>query len=301
MNQMGTPRGQELRVRFWRSMPGASSAPWILLGPNFVLIVLFMLGPLLLLGRISLMGYQAGHGVIDTWQLANYSKFLFDPFYRDILLGTLLLGAEVTALCLVLGFPLAYALSRARGLKRSVLYFCILMPLLTSTVVRTFGWMILLANNGFINRTLLALHLIDSPLRLMYNVTGVIVALGEVLLPFMVLALDTALLNINPSLYEAARNLGARGPRIFFRITLPLSLPGIVSGCVLVFTGALSAFVTPTLIAGARMKVMSTIIYQQAMALLDWPFGAAIAFIMLTTILILLVTSLRLSERWRSA
>jgi len=289
------------RLRSWLLTPGTSYVPWILLGPNFILIVLFMLGPLLLLGRISFEGYQAGHGIIETWQAANYSKFLFDPFYRQVLLGTLVLGAEVTALCLLLGFPLAYALSRARGLKRAVLYFCILMPLLTSTVVRTFGWMILLANNGFINRILVSLHLTHRPLRLMYNVTGVIIALGEVLLPFMVLALDAALLNINPSLYEAARNLGARGPRIFFRITLPLSLPGIVSGCVLVFTGALSAFVTPTLIAGARMKVMSTIIYQQAMALLDWPFGAAIAFVMLTTILILLVSSLQVTDRWRSA
>ncbi|HXY25898.1 MAG TPA: ABC transporter permease [Candidatus Acidoferrum sp.] len=275
--------------------------PWFLITPNLLLIGLFMLGPLLLLARISLEGYQSGQGIIETWQLSNYSKFLFDPFYRQVLVGTLILGAEVTALCLVLGYPLAYSLSRARGLKRAVLYFCILMPLLTSTVVRTFGWMILLANNGFINKTLMSLHLIESPVRLMYNVTGVIVALVEVLLPFMVLALDTALLNIDLSLYEAARNLGARGPRIFLRITLPLSLPGVVSGCVLVFTGALSAFVTPTLIAGARLKVMSTVIYQQAMALLDWPFGAAIAFVMLVTIAVLLVASLQLSERLRDA
>jgi putative spermidine/putrescine transport system permease protein len=280
---------------------GEALKPWFLLGPNLVLIGLLMLGPLLLLARISFDAYEAGSGIIDTWQISNYTKFLFDPFYREVLWGTLLLGAEVTALCLVLGFPLAYALSRSRGLKRSLLYFCILMPLLTSTVVRTFGWMILLGNNGFINRTLMALHVIDHPLHLMYNTTGVIIALVEVLLPFMVLALDTALLNINPSLYEAAQNLGARGTRIFLRITLPLSLPGMISGCVLVFTGALSAFVTPTLIAGARVKVMSTIIYQQAMALLDWPFGAAVAFIMLAVILILMLASLTLTERRRTA
>jgi putative spermidine/putrescine transport system permease protein len=288
-------------MRSSSSKPHGSFAPWALLGPNLLLILLCMAGPLLLLARISFMGYEAGHGIIPAWQMANYKKFFFDPFYRDILWGTLLLGAEVTALCLVLGFPLAYALSRARGLKRAVLFFCILMPLLTSTVVRTFGWMILLGNNGFINHTLMRFHLIAAPLRLMYNATGVVIALGEVLLPFMVLSIDTALLNINPSLYEAAQNLGARGSRIFFRITLPLSLPGIVSGCVLVFTGTLSAFVTPTLIAGARFKVMSTIIYQQAMALLDWPFGAAIAFTMLIAILILFVASLRLTEQRRSA
>jgi putative spermidine/putrescine transport system permease protein len=274
---------------------------WLLLAPNLGLLFFAMLGPLALLARISLKGYESGHGIVETWQLSNYSKFLFDPFYREVLWGTLLLGAEVTAVCLVLGFPLAHALSQSRGWKRSALYFCILMPLLTSTVVRTFGWMILLANNGFINRTLTALHFIHAPLRLMYNRTGVVIALAEVLLPFMVLALDTALLNINISIYEAARNLGASSVRIFLRITLPLSLPGIVSGCVLVFTGALSAFVTPTLIAGARVKVMSTLIYQQAMMLLDWPFGAAVAFIMLVTILLLFGASMRLSEQRREA
>ena len=299
MKASETKREQELKQEQAANPRG--TLPWFLITPNLLLIGLFMLGPLLLLARISLEGYQSGQGIIETWQLSNYSKFLFDRFYRQVLVGTLVLGAEVTALCLVLGYPLAYSLSRARGLKRAVLYFCILMPLLTSTVVRTFGWMILLANNGFINKTLMSLRLIESPVRLMYNVTGVIVALVEVLLPFMVLALDTALLNIDLSLYEAARNLGARGPRIFLRITLPLSLPGVVSGCVLVFTGALSAFVTPTLIAGARLKVMSTVIYQQAMALLDWPFGAAIAFVMLVTIAVLLVASLQLSERLRNA
>ncbi len=288
-------------MQSWPAKPPRSLAPWALLAPNLLLLLLCLAGPLLLLGRVSLMGYEAGHGMIPVWQLSNYSKFFFDPFYRAILWGTFLLGAEVTALCLLLGFPLAFALSRARGLKRAILYFCILMPLLTSTVVRTFGWMILLGNNGFINHTLLRFHLIASPLRLMYNVTGVIIALGEVLLPFMVLSIDTSLLNINPSYYEAARNLGARGPRIFFRITLPHALPGIVSGCVLVFTGTLSAFVTPTLIAGARIKVMSTIIYQQAMALLDWPFGSAIAFTLLLAILILFAATLHFSERRRAS
>jgi putative spermidine/putrescine transport system permease protein len=274
--------------------------PWFLLGPNLVLNALFMAGPLILLARISLDGYQPGHGIINMWQLSNYAKFLSDPFYRDILWGTLLLGAEVTVLCLVLGFPLAYALSRSRGFRRSLFYFCILMPLLTSTVVRTFGWTILLANNGALNRTLIALHVIDGPLRLMYNTTGVIIALVEVLLPFMVLALDTALLNIHQSLYEAAQNLGARELRIFLRVTLPLSMSGITSGCILVFTGAVSAFITPTLIAGARIKVMSTVIYQQAMALLDWPFGGAVAFIMLAVIMVLLLASLTLTERRRA-
>lgn len=273
--------------------------PLALLGPDLAWLAVFMFAPAALLFVISLKGYAAGRGIIDVWQLSNYTQFISDPFYRQVLINTLWIGVEVTVVCLVLGFPVAMALSRAQGWKRSVLYFGILMPLLTSAVVRTFGWMILLANNGFINQTLIASGLTDSPIRLMYNQLGVVTALSEVLLPFMVLALDAALLNIDGALYEAAENLGAHRLRIFLRVTLPLAMPGVVSGSLLVFTLAISSFVTPTLIGGARLNLMSTMIYQQAMALLNWPFGAAIAFIMLFTIMGLLLGTLLLLERRR--
>jgi putative spermidine/putrescine transport system permease protein len=273
------------------------SAPWLLLTPSLAWLLLFMLAPLAMLAAISLKTYRPGQGIIDVWQLGNYAKFLTDPFYLTVLWATLATGACVTILALLLGFPLAYALSHSHGWRRSALYIGILMPLLTSAVVRTFGWMILLGNNGFINRTLLQTGLIDRPFRLMYNLSGVVIALTEVLLPFMVLALDAALLNIAPSVIEAARNVGAGRVRVFFRITLPLALPGIVSGSILVFSLSISAFVTPSLIGGAQVKLMPTVIYQQAMALLDWPFGAAIAFIMLATIGLLLILALALVER----
>ncbi len=272
-------------------------AHWLLLMPGIGWLLLFMIAPLGILAVISFKAYQPGHGIVDVWQVANYTKFLTDPFYLSVLWSTLATGASVTLLTLLLGFPLAYALAHSRGWKRSALYFGVLMPLLTSAVVRTFGWMILLGNNGFINRTLLQAGLVGHPIRLMYNLSGVIVALTEVLLPFMVLALDAALLNIDPFIVEAARNVGGRRARVFFRITLPLSLPGIVSGSILVFSLSISAFVTPSLIGAAQVKLMSTVIYQQAMALLDWPFGAAIAFIMLATIALLLIPALALIER----
>jgi putative spermidine/putrescine transport system permease protein len=278
-------------------MPRARGAHWLLLSPNLIWLALFMFAPLALLAAISFKGYQPGRGIIDEWQIGNYTKFLTDPFYLSVLWSTLLVGAGVTLLSIILGFPLAYMLSHSRGWKRSALYICILMPLLTSAVVRTFGWMILLGNNGFINRTLLQAGLITQPLRLMYNLSGVIIALTEVLLPFMVLALDAALLNINPAVIEAAHNVGAGRFRVFLRIILPLSLPGIVSGSVLVFSLSISAFVTPSLIGGARVNLMSTIIYQQALALLNWPFGAAIAFIMLMAIASLLIPALAIIER----
>jgi len=279
----------------------AEPLPYLLLAPNAFWLALFMLGPIVLLGAISLHGYRAGVGILDTWSLENYTKFLEDPFYRDVLWRTLWMGGLTTAACLLLGFPLAFSMARLRGFRRSVLYFVLLLPLLTSAVVRTFGWMILLGNNGFINRTLIALGVIDDPVRMMYSITGIVIALVEVLLPFMVLALDAALLNIDPHLYEAARNLGARKARIFFQVTLPLVVPGIVSGSVLVFTLAVSAFVTPSLIGGPRIKVMATLIYQQSMGLLNWPFGAAIAFVMLVTILLLFVLTFRLTAGRRTA
>jgi len=275
--------------------------PWLLLGPNLLWLGLFLVLPLCLLFLISLKDYQSGRGIIDVWQIANYTRFLSDSFYRQVLLDSLIIGVQVTLVCLVVGFPIAISLSRAQGWRRGLLYFAVLMPLLTSVVARTFGWMILLANNGFINRSLIALGLIDEPIRLMYSQQGVVIALAEVLLPFMVLALDAALLNISPSLYEAARNLGAGRARIFLRITLPLSAPGIVSGSLLVFTLAISAFVTPNLIGGGRVKVMPTIMYQQAMTVLNWPFGAAIAFILLVTILGLMLVGLRLADRRAAA
>lgn len=269
--------------------------------PNFAWLALFMLGPLITLFVISFRAYEAGRGIQDAWTIGHYVAFVADPYHLGILLRTLRLGIEVTLWCLVLGFPMAYGLSRLRGTPRALLYFVVLLPLLTSAVVRTFGWMIVLSNNGFINRTLIDLGVIESPIRFMYSMLGIVVALVQVLLPFMVLALDAALLNIDPRVYEAARNLGASRLRVFLQITLPLSLPGILSGSVLVFTLAISAFVTPSLIGGPRVPVMATLIYQQGMSLLNWPFGGAIAFVMLATVVVLFLIAVRLARQERGA
>lgn len=274
------------------------AAGWLLLTPNLLWLLFFMAGPLSLLFVISLYGFAPGRGLIETVRIDNYTRFILEPAYRDVLLNSLSLGVQVTLLCIVLAYPLAYTLSRTRGWTRSLLYFLVLLPLLTSAVIRTFGWMVLLSNNGFINRTLMDLGLIEAPIRMMYSMTGVVVALAEVLLPFMVLALDAAFLTINPAIYEAAQNLGARSVRIFLRITLPLTLPGVVSGAVLVFTLAISAFVTPSLVGGPRVKVMPGTIYQQSVVLSDWPFGAAIGFVMLFTILALLVCASAVGQRF---
>jgi putative spermidine/putrescine transport system permease protein len=276
-------------------------SPYLLAAPNVIWLLLFMAGALGVLFVMSFRGYEAGgRGILPTWELTHYEAFLTDRFHLDILVRSLLMSTYVTAGCLILGFPLAYTLSRLRGWKRALLYFTVLLPLLTSAVVRTFGWMILLSNNGFINKTLIGWGLIETPIPMMYRMTGIVIALTQVLLPFMVLALDAALLNIDRQLYDAARNLGAGAVRIFFQVTLPLSLPGIMSGSVLVFTLAISAFVTPSLVGGPRIPVMATLIYQQGIALLNWPFGAAISFVMLIVLLLILGVALALTGRSRS-
>jgi putative spermidine/putrescine transport system permease protein len=275
--------------------------PYLLVAPNLIWMLIFLVGAVALLAIMSLRGYEpGGRGVLDTWELTHYVAFITDSYYLEILWRSVWIATVTTICCIVLGYPLAYMLSRSGGMFRAVLYMCLLLPLLTPTVVRTFGWMVLLSNNGFLNTTLMSMGLTDEPVRFMYSTLGIVIALTEVFLPFMVLALDAALLNIDRNLYDAARNLGAGTVRIFLKITLPLTYPGIISGSILVFSLSISAYVTPSLIGGARNPVMATLIYQQGVSLLNWPFGAAISFVLLATVMLLVAGILRLGSRGRA-
>ncbi len=279
-----------------RPLIKGQALPYLLMAPNLAWMFAFLAGALIFLGITSFRGYGP-QGIMETWELTHYREFLEDPFYLRIMWRSVYLSLITVGCCVVIGFPLAVLLSRLKGLPRSLLYICIILPLLTSTVVRTFGWTVLLANNGIVNQALQAMGLTDRPVALMYNDLGVIIALTEVLLPLMVLALDAALLNIDKTLYDAARNLGASGARIFFKVTLPLAMPGVISGSVLVFSLAISAYVTPTLIGGRRNPVMSTLIYQQGVMQLNWPFGAAISYILLFVVLALAVLLFTIAGR----
>lgn len=274
---------------FTRNPAGMNWTPWFLVAPNLLWLAAFMGGGLLVLAAMSLRGYvPGGVGISDTWELTHYVTFLTDEYTLKVLFRTLSIGVQVTALSLVLGFPLALWLSRLRGMSRAMLYLVIFVPLITSAVVRTFGWMILLSNNGALNASLKAIGIIDGPLALLYTELGIVIALAEVLLPFMVLALDAALLNIDVHLYDAARSLGASRLRMLVQVTIPLAAPGIVSGSILVFMMSVSAYVTPSLVGGPQVPVMSTMIYQQSVSLLNWPFGAAMSFILLFALVALL-------------
>ena len=258
-----------------------TSSPSPLLLPLAALFVAFFVAPLIVLVALSVSVDTAG----TSLTAANYLKFFTDRFNYSILWDTLLLGVKATLVCLVFGYPIAWICARASARWQSVLVFLVILPILTSVVVRTFAWIVILGRQGIVNTVLLELGLIDSPLRLLYTEGGVVVALAQVQMPLMVLPLITALSRIEPNLADASAALGAGHWRTLWKITLPLTLPGIIAGCLLTYAAALSAFITQTLVGGGQMLFMPMYLYQQASTLNNWPFAAAISFIFLIAVL----------------
>jgi putative spermidine/putrescine transport system permease protein len=253
---------------------------WLAL-PLGIFFILFFVAPLLILIFVSLHTDTS----MAKIGLTQYAKFLFDPFSLKVLAHTLWIGVQVTALCLLLGFPMAWAYLRAPGWAQTVLILVILLPLLTSVVVRTFAWIVILGRQGIVNSTLLSLGVIDTPLRLLYTETGMVVALAQVQMPLMVLPLITALSRLDPNLMDASSALGAGQWRTFFKVTLPLTLPGIIAGCLLTYAASITAFITQTLVGGGQLLFMPMYLYQQATTLNNWPFAAAISIIFLVAVL----------------
>jgi putative spermidine/putrescine transport system permease protein len=253
----------------------------VLAAPLGLFFVAFFVAPLLILVFVSL------HNDVEMTRIgfAQYVKFLTDPFSLGVLGHTMWLGVEVTVACLLLGYPLAALYVRCRGSIQAALTVIILLPLLTSVVVRTFAWIVILGRQGIVNNALLALGVADTPLGLLYTEGGLVVALAQVQMPLMVLPIITTLRKIDPNLADASAALGASAWRTFFRVTLPLSLPGIVAGSLLTYAAAITALITQTLVGGGQKLFMPMYIYQQASTLQNWPFAAAIAIIFLVAVL----------------
>jgi putative spermidine/putrescine transport system permease protein len=207
----------------------------------------------------------------------QYVRFLSDTFNLQVLLDTLVLGIEVATLTLVLAYPLGLVYMAAGALARTLITFLILLPLLTSTVVRTFAWIVILGREGIVNSAMLSLGLWDQPVRLLYSWGGLVIALAQIQLPLMALPVINSLLRVNPNLLKAAEGLGAARARVFVTVLLPLTLPGAIAGWLLVFAAAVTAFITQTLVGGGRIILMPLYIYQQAMGVQDWPFSAALS------------------------
>ena len=254
--------------------------PILLIAPAAILIGLFLILPYL---NIVVMSFRTpGQGVpyAPGFTLASYSKFFADRFYIFQVVNTLWIGLLTTFLCLLLGYPVAWQLARGASAFRAIGYGLVLSPLLVGIVIRSYGWTILLGNNGIINRTLSGCGIIAGPLPLMYNALGIIIALVHVFLPFMILPVMSAIQGIDPSLEAAACSLGASKATAFRRITLPLSVPGIQAGCILVFVLSLSAYVTPSLIGGLRVKTMAVTVVDALIDTFQWPFGSALALML---------------------
>lgn len=258
-----------------------AAAEWQLALPLALFLAAFFAAPLIGLAVISLYGEPT----FKTVGLAQYARFFGDPFNLGILIDTMWLGAKATLICLLFGYPLAWVCAAAPRRLRGVILFITILPILTSVVVRTFAWIVILGRQGVLNRTLAALGVIDAPIDLLFTEPGIIIVLAQVQMPLMILPLLTNLQRIDPNLSDASAALGAGSWRTFRRVILPLSLPGIAAGCTLVYAACVTAFITQTLIGGARLIYMPLFIYQQAAGTNNWPFAAALAIVFMIAVL----------------
>jgi putative spermidine/putrescine transport system permease protein len=258
--------------------------------PSALLFALFFFLPI---GLMATMSVLTGNPVVMpkvAFTTRHYARMIGDPYYLEVIWTTIRIGLVTTLVALAIGYPLAHWMARIKSRTgHALLLMAVLAPMLTGIVVRTFAWMTLLSDKGVINQTLLALGLISQPLRLMYSETGIVVGLVHIYVPFMVLTLTGVIGRIDERLEQAAENLGASPLRAFIEVTLPLSLPGILAGSLLVFALAISAYVTPILLGGFQIMTLPILIYQQISANFNVGFAAALGIILLVISLLLVI------------
>ncbi|HET7410485.1 MAG TPA: ABC transporter permease [Paracoccaceae bacterium] len=273
------------------------TAPWLLSAPALGLFAAILVVPLVMTFLLSFYEFGFYTGIVPTFSLANYADVLTDEYFHEIFGRTFAIAFATTALAALIGTPEAYILYRMPSRWRSILLLIVIGPLLISVVVRTLGWSILLGNQGVINNALAGIGLIEEPIKMLYTSGGIVVALVHVLVPFMIIAVWAALARQDPATERAAAALGASQTTIFFRIVIPQAMPGILSGSLIVFSLAASAFATPAILGGRRVKVVSTTVYDEFLNTLNWPLGAAIAMLLLVAMLLVLVSYNRFVER----
>ncbi len=254
-----------------------------LLGPATLLMLMMLLGPLALLARFSLNRFDPTQIMIAALTPANYARFFTDPFYRDVLVTTLRVSVIVTIACLVFGIPMAWRLARSTSRYKSVWLMLTILPLFIGAVTRTSGWMIMFSRGGMLD---IAGRLFDfGHTDVMFTENAVIAGIISINLPFTILALQSVFEGIDPRLEEAAASMGADPARAFRRVILPLALPGVLIAAVLCFILCMSAFATPLLLGGPRFHMMAPLIYWEFTNNNNWPFAAALAFILMGTTL----------------
>jgi spermidine/putrescine transport system permease protein len=267
---------------------------WALLAPGAFWLVAFFLIPILIMLVYSLMPRGIYGGVERGFTLEHYARF-FDPLYLEVLQRTFVWSLACTVICLVLGYPVAYVIVRS-GRWRNLLLFLVVLPFWTSFLVRTFAMIFLMRDTGLINNWLLKLGIIDQSLTILYTPFAVMVGLVYGFLPFMLLPIYASLEKLDLSLLEAAEVLGARPSARFRRVTLPLSMPGVVAGCLLVFIPALGSFLTADLLGGAKQLMIGNLVQNQFSAARNWPFGSAASFIVMALVLAAVMIYLRVKD-----
>jgi len=251
----------------------------LLLLPIALVNALGFVVPTLNLLRMSFFEAQGTGAMQEVFTLATWQKVFTDSFYAELILNSISTSLLITVLTLLCSYPIALYLHRSSGLWRSVLLVLVIAPLLTSAVVRTYGWIVILFENGLINNALAAIGI--GRVRMIFNKTGVTIGLTEILMPYMILALMAGFGKLDARIEEAAASLGASPMRVFRHIVLPLTLPGIALGSLLCFVLAVSSFITPKLLGGGRVFLLATEIYDQAIVTLNWPVASALSILIL--------------------
>lgn len=274
------------------------SRPYLLTAPGLLLFAILLGVPLVTTLMLSFYSFDYATGGIQTGvSFSNYLEIVQDSYFHLIFGRTFGVALLVTLICALIGAPEAYILARMRNPWKSLFLLVILGPLLISVIVRTLGWALLLGSKGAISETLQALGIVSSPVSLMFTTTGMVIALVHVLVPFMVLSVWASLQKLDLQTEDAALTLGASRFTVLRRVVLPQIMPGILSGSLIVFALTASAFATPSIIGGRRLKVVATTAYDEYLNTLNWPLGAAIAIVLLIANVLVIGSYNRLVER----
>lgn len=249
------------------------SSAFIMLVPGLVILLVCLAFPLLKVLLPSIFGGE--------YPFSSYVEFLQDSYYMKIFLRTVRIAVITTLICMAGGIPTAYFISRCSKKWRGLLLAASIFPLMTNSVIRSFAWINILGSNGIVNRMLLMLGLVEKPMKLLYTDFAIIIGSVYLFLPLMIVTVTGVMENIDDDMMEAAESLGATRISAFMKVIFPMSLPGIIVGGILVFTGTLTAYTTPQLLGGNSNMVMATLIYQRAMSVGDWNGAAVVAFIMI--------------------
>ena len=263
----------------WRKNMKKSST-WMMLAPGLIILLLCLGLPLI---SVLAPTFTAGQ-----YPLSAYVEFFQDEYYRKILFRTLKIAVITTGICMAGGIPNAYFISRCDKKWRGLLLAASIFPMMTNSVIRSFAWINILGSNGIINRILLALNVADKPMKLLYTDFAIIIGSVYLFLPLMIVTVTGVMENIDDDMMEAAQSLGAGRFEAFMKVIFPMSLPGIIVGGILVFTGTLTAYTTPQLLGGNSNMVLATLIYQRAMSVGDWNGASAVALIMIVITLIVI-------------